>query len=73
MKTKDIILGRKYSHVRFPKAVYLGTGRGKEAKNLVIIEDPEDNSMVGVIVQSPRYLRALNPKFWDGFMLTIHN
>lgn len=67
MKKKDIKVGQKYSHEKYPGVIYLGIGvinRDLDTysnKKLVIISTREPWNDIGHIVNPS------NPDFWDGF------
>ena len=69
MKTKDIIIGRKYINTgpQHAGVVYLGIGYkgvSRQIKGLVIIEDVPQSDMIGVRVIP----RSRNRSFWNAFI-----
>jgi len=70
MKTKNIVIGKRYRNDYHPGFVYLGIGQHDNTeKGLIIIETPKINydtrSQVGVKVLIPN--KARDPWFWMGF------
>ena len=78
MKTKDIIVGQRYSHVNYPGTVYIGTGEevanGVFTKKALFISQDNGGSdncsyhLVKALSMNSRYSR----EFWKGFRKIVN-